>query len=323
MRVGYITGATGCVGRNLVDELLCAGWNVVVLHRRTSDLSRLKGCKVRFQEVDLHDPVSTLNSLKANTDAVFHVAANTSHWPAEREQQYKDNVIATRNLVQASLAKKVKKFIFTSTGATNGCQFTDERLANGIANGYIRTKRLSEIEVHKGVEQGLCAVTLHPIIVIGAYDYNNYSKFFSNLKSGRLKAALPGHIAFCHAADIARAHIQAFERGQCSERYVLGGTYTTWLDAFQRIAKAVGAPPPTTTLSLPILKVASYAMWIASMFTGKKPELTPELVGLLGDSPDVDFCDKKKAKEELGYESRDLSTMVKDCYDWLVKEGRI
>ncbi|MBV8381759.1 MAG: NAD-dependent epimerase/dehydratase family protein [Planctomycetaceae bacterium] len=94
-----------------MDELLRAEWEVVVLHRRSSDLSRLKGCKVRFQEVDLHDSASTLNSLQADADAIFHVAANTSHWPAQREQQYKDNVVVTRNLVQAALAKGAKKFI--------------------------------------------------------------------------------------------------------------------------------------------------------------------------------------------------------------------
>jgi nucleoside-diphosphate-sugar epimerase len=323
MRVGYVTGGTGCVGRNLVDELLRAKWEVVVLHRRSSDLSRLKGCKVRFQEVDLHDSASTLNSLQADADAIFHVAANTSHWPTQREQQYKDNVVATRNLVQASLAKGAKRFIFTSTGATLPYQGADERLANEIDIGYVRTKRLSELEVYKGAGEGLYAVILHPIIVIGAYDYHNYSRIFTQLKSGKMKAALPGRIAFCHAADVARAHVQAFERGRCLESYVLGGTYTTWLDAFQRIAKTVGAPPPTKILRLRSLKVTSYAMWIASMVTGKEPQLTPELVRLLRDAPDVSFCDKRKAKEELGYESRDLDTMVKDCYDWLVKEGRI
>src|SRR5258708_26423446 len=236
MRLGYVTGATGCVGRNLVDELLqSGGWDVVVLHRKSSDLSRLKGCDVRFREVDLYDAASTRASIQPDVDAIFHVAGNTSHWAREADQQWKDNVLVTRNLVEAALASRVQKFIFTSTGATLPYQGADERLTMEITDGYVRTKRLAELEIYKAMPRGLFAVLLHPIIVIGPYDYNNYAQIFSALRSGKIKAAFPGRIAFCHAADVARAHIQAFEQGRPFESCVLRGTYTALRDAFQRI----------------------------------------------------------------------------------------
>ena len=157
-----MTGATGCVGRNLVNELLSDGWQVTALHRRSSDLTRLDGCDVRFQEVNLHDEASTMRAIREPADAIFHAAANTSHWPAERQQQFMDNVVATRNLTKASLAAAVKRFIFTSTGATLPYQGADERLAGKIDNGYIRTKRLSELEIFKSAEEGLDAVLTSP-----------------------------------------------------------------------------------------------------------------------------------------------------------------
>jgi dihydroflavonol-4-reductase len=323
MKTGYVTGATGCVGRNLVDELVRDGWDVVVLHRKSSDLSRLEGCSVRYQPVDLHDPHSTMDSIGEDVDAIFHVAANTSHWSAEREQQWKDNVLATRNLVRAALEKRVKRFIFTSTGATLPHQGADEQLTSKIKNSYIRTKRLAELEVYKGIEEGLYAVILQPIIVIGPYDYNNYAQIFSEIKAGRMKVAFPGRIAFCHAGDVARAHVEAFEKGVCHENYVLGGTYTTWLDAFQRIARRIGANPPSGAASRRTLMAVSYAMAGTSYLTGKKPVLSPELVSLIGDAPDVSFSEKRKAKEHLGYESRSLDVMIEDCYQWLLREGRI
>ncbi len=152
MKICYVTGATGCVGRNLVDELIIDNWDIVVLHRKSSDLSRLKGCKVSFQEVDLCNVDSVRNSIAHNADAIFHVAGNTSHWDKEADQQWKDNVLTTRNLVQAALENKTKRLIFTSTGATNPHQWTDERMALKIKEGYIRTKRLAELEVFKGIE---------------------------------------------------------------------------------------------------------------------------------------------------------------------------
>src|SRR5258708_20085389 len=166
MRLGYVTGATGCVGRNLVDELLqSGGWDVVVLHRKSSDLSRLKGCDVRFQEVDLYDAAATGASIQPDVDAIFHVAGNTSHWAREADQQWKDNVLVTRNLVEAALASRVKKFIFTSTGATLPYQGADERLTMEITDGYVRTKRLAELEIYKAMPPWLFPFLFHPIIL--------------------------------------------------------------------------------------------------------------------------------------------------------------
>lgn len=320
MKTGYVTGATGCVGRNLVEELIKENWDVVILHRRSSDISRLKGLKVRFQEVDLYDLQSVGKSIPSNINAIFHVAGNTSHWSAEAPQQWKDNVLATRNLVQVALEKKVNRFIFTSTGATLSYQGLDEKLAAEINPPYVRTKRLAELEVYAGVEQGLDAVVLHPIIVVGAYDYNSYSQIFLNMEKSKVNFAFPGKIAFCHARDVAKAHVQAYEKGRRGEHYVLGGTYTTWMVVFQKIARIVGSSRRVRLAPRWMLKLASYLFVFISFFTRKKPLLTPELVNLLQDAPDVTSDEKRKAKEELGYESGSLDSMIQDCYEWLLAQ---
>lgn len=320
MKQGYVTGATGCVGRNLVNELIKENWNIVILHRKSSDISRLKGLKVSFQEVDLYDLSSVRKSIPINVDAIFHVAGNTSHWSKEAPQQWKDNVLATRNLVQVALENKVKRFIFTSTGATLPYQMTNEKSASAIHPPYVKTKRLAEIEVYAGIEKGLDAVVLHPIIVVGAYDYNSYSQIFLNFKKSPINFAFPGRIAFCHAEDVAIAHIQAFKRGKSGEHYVLGGTYTTWLEVFQKIATTVGASTKVRLAPQWLLKLTSYMFVFISIFTNKKPLLTPELVNLLHDAPDVTKEEKRKAQEELGYESRSLDAMIDDCYTWLLSE---
>src|SRR6185369_6655066 len=126
MKTCCVTGATGCVGRNLVEELKENNWDIIVLHRKSSDLTRLSGCKVRIREVDLHDLSSVRAAVPTSIDAMFHVAANTSHWAAEKDEQWKDNVLATRNLVRVAIEKRIGRFIFTSTGATRFFQETDQ-----------------------------------------------------------------------------------------------------------------------------------------------------------------------------------------------------
>jgi nucleoside-diphosphate-sugar epimerase len=309
------------VGRNLVDELLKDSWDVTVLHRKSSDLSRLDGCAVRFREVDLHEAESVKRAIPLGVDCVFHVAGNTSHWTAGAERQWKDNVLATRNIVQAVIDRKGTRLIFTSTGATLGYQHLAGSHTNRIRNNYIRTKRLAELEVYAGIERGLDAVMLHPIIVIGTYDWNSYAPLFRKMKNGRLRLCFPGRIAFCHAADVARAHIQAYERGRRGEHYVLGGTHTTWLEVFRKICGHVGAGDPVV-LPKWALMIAAHVMAVGAMVTGRRPMLTPELVRLLDDAPDVSEFDQWKAREELGYRSRPLEIMIRDCHEWLVREGK-
>jgi hypothetical protein len=58
-----------------------------------------------------------------------------------------------------------------------------------------------------------------------------------------------------------------------------------------------------------------------SYLTRRAPIVTPQLVRLLkpgGITPDEEV---QKSKVELGYQSGSLDEMLKDCYEWLVKEG--
>jgi len=166
-------------------------------------------------------------------------------------------------------------------------------------------------------------VILHPIIIIGPYDYNNYGQIFRVMKTSPIKMAFPGKISFVHAGDVARAHLLAFEKGRSCERYVLGGTYTTWLDFFQRVCRVVKAKPPRRETPPWVLRMVALGLETVSLFTGKKPPLTSEVVGLLIDAPDVTYYDKRRVTEDLGLAPRSLDEAIQDTYSWLVSAGRI
>lgn len=318
-KIAYVTGATGCIGRNLVNELLKEKWSVIVLHRASSDLSKLVGCDVTFQEVDITDITSLRKGIQISADAIFHLAANLSNLPSEADQQWRDNVLATRNLAEIALERGIKRFIFTSTGATLGSQWMDEETTQKLVDvGYIRTKRLAEIEIYKAIEKGLDAVILKPIIVIGPYDYNHYKKIFDMMKKKHgPKIVLPGRIAFCHAIDVASAHIKAFESGRKGEDYVLGGEFTSWLDCAQRICKIYGTSPPRKPVPLWFLKIVSYGMLLwARLSPSFKPDITPAMIKLLHDSCDVSLYHQMKARNDLGYNSRSLDEAIMDYIHW-------
>ncbi len=313
-----VTGATGCVGRNLVDELLSEGWEVIVLHRKSSDLSKLDGCDVKFIEADLADLDSVRQALPQGIDAVFHAAGNVSHWSGDREQQWVDNVIGTRNLAQAAREAGVKRFIFSSTGAVSFWY-------QGINSGYVNSKKFAEDEVLRAVEAGLDAVILRLPIVIGKYDYNNYSQIFKQLIKDRVFPSFPGMMAFAHAGDIAQGHIQAFEKGECGKTFRFDGVRTTWFDVFQRIKSITSASCRVVQLPVFAFTIVAWVMQCMSYFTKREPLLTPELImlvngseGTRGDLIDVSNRDDNAAR--LGYRSRPLDEALKDCYEWLRSE---
>lgn len=317
-----VTGVTGCVGRNIVEELLKNNWDVIVVYRKTSNINRLKGLKIELREADLHDLNSVLGVVPENLNAIFHAAGNVSHWHLEAEEQWKDNVLATRNLIQAAKIRNVKRFIFTSTGAT--FKYANKPLAeiNLIKSDYIRTKLLAELEVRKGISLGVDAIIIRPAIVIGKYDYNNYSQIFERIFYGKPSIVLPGIIAFNHATDVAVAHLKAYEKGKTGEAYYLFGNRTDWLDIYQRIAKTMNVKPPSHKTPFWVLYILAYSMLAISYFSKKRPPLTPQLLSLLGAKDKDDPASEiPKTRDDLGFVPSSIDNILDSCYSWMVEEG--
>ena len=78
MKTAFVTGATGFLGTNLVDELVGQGWQVMALRRRASGVGDLQRFPVRLAEGDILDLASLRASIPEGVDAVFHLAASTS-----------------------------------------------------------------------------------------------------------------------------------------------------------------------------------------------------------------------------------------------------
>ena len=118
----FVTGGTGFLGRNLLEELVTEGWQVTALHRTTSDLSDIQRLPVDLVAGDLTDPASLTRVLPPAVDAVFHVAADTSVWARNDHRQTRINVDGTRHVVEAALARGARRFVHTSTWNVYGLE---------------------------------------------------------------------------------------------------------------------------------------------------------------------------------------------------------
>ncbi len=323
MKTAFVTGGAGFLGLNLVEQLLSAGWEVVVFDSAAPDAVPLQKRGVSLVQGDITDPASCERAVPAGVDAIFHLAGDTSHWKPGDGRQTKVNVEGTRNVVSAALRSKVRRLVHTSSIAAYGFQpgrISEDMPSTALDSpiNYFRTKRLAELEVQRGSERGLDAVILNPSNILGPHDRSGWSRFFTLIDQGKLPGVPPGRASFCHAREVAAAHIAAWERGRSGHHYLLGGADATFLEVVQLIGKLLGRPTPSRTTPAFLSKLAGRLSLWGSYLTRREPDLTPEKATLLSSEL---VCSSAKAERELGYRSVPLETMLEDCHRWLLAQG--
>lgn len=322
-RTAFVTGATGFVGLNLIEELTAREWQVVALHRPDSDLRYLRRFAVERVAGDVTDARSLARAVPEGVDVVFHVAGDTALWSRRNAQQDRVNIDGTRHVVQAALRARARRLVLTSSISAWGMQ--RGRIHEGLpqAGGqswvnYQRSKYRSEEEVRQGIGRGLDAVIVNPASIFGPYDTGSWAQLIRLIHTGRLPGAMPGSLSFCHSREVARAHVAAAERGRTGENYLLGGTDASFLELVRTVGEVLGRPVPERILSPALLYVASRVGHWASYVTGRPPRITPEMVGMATRRI---TCDSTKAQRELGFRTVPLRIMVEDSVAWLRREG--
>lgn len=323
MKTAFVTGATGFLGINLVQQLLSDGWQVTALHRKTSNLTYLKRFDVTLMEGAITDKASLQKAIPEGVDAVFHVAANTSMWSKFNDQQYQDNVIGTRNMLEVASLKKAKRFIHTSSISAFGHHENevDETVKSNALDSemnYTVTKYQAELEVDKAVANGLDAVLVNPCDIMGPYDSHNWAQVIQAVYNDDVPGIPPGNAVVCHVRDVARAHISAYEKGRTGERYLLGGADVTMKEIFNTIERFMGKKESSFVLPKWLLRAIVPFYMLQSKLNGKEPVLTYEKYLELKFPKHVS---SKKAIAELDYTTTPLEDSIRDSYEWLKQEN--
>jgi dihydroflavonol-4-reductase len=324
-RAAFVTGGTGFVGLNMVKELMIRGWDVTALHRPSSDLKLLKRFRPKLAVGELSDPGSLLAAIPEGTDTIFHVAGNTNMWRGGNAQQTRDNIDGTRYVVEAALAKRVRRLVVTSSisayGPVDG-EITEETpsLAANSSVNYQKTKWQAQELARAAIPKGLEVVIMQPGAIMGAYDIGTWSRLFVMVRDGKLPGVPPSLLTFTHVREVVAAHIAAADKGQNGGSYLLGGENKTMMELVKEISGLVGKAAPEKETSMALLRGVAVVGDLASRFTGKQPPITPEMASLMSRRVSTSSA---KAQRELGFRVVPLKEMVKDCYDWMVAEGRI
>jgi len=330
-----VTGASGHLGSNLVRHLLHEGHEVRVLYQERADNRSLDGLDVEKTEGDLRDPESLRRAVDG-VARVFHVAAKISTakaTPQEQRQLYEINTLGTRDLLRASMDAGVSRLVLTGSFSSTGFDLDDPSKPSdetlpfypfGYAMPYSHTKALAEHELLKACAEGFDGVIATSCGVIGPWDYlpSRMGGTICDLANGKLNAYVEGGFTWMRAADIARGHMLAMERGRTGQKYLFATEFMLISELFGAVMEIAGIQRKLIEVPIDLVGTVAklYSGTLARFFPKASQRLTPGSIAVLKARRRVDIS---KSQAELGYEPTTMREAITEAYEFFCREGMI
>ncbi len=291
-----VTGATGFVGRRVVEALRAGGHPVRALVRSESRASVLPAYNVEIRQGDVLDPVS-LGQACDGVEALIHLVAAVREGGGQTFQQV--NYEGVRNTLEAAASAGIKRFILASTiGATSDPSYT-----------YLYSRWMAEQEVLRNPVQST--------VVRFSVGFGQGDEVF-NVLAAQVKASplvpVPGdgQAKFQPIAveDVARCLVAAYETEASVGRTIEAGgpDHLTYDDMVDLVAETLGAR--TVKVHVPMWLVRPAAVVMEALMP--RPPATSEQLKMLNIDNTTDLDSVESAFEfkprpirgNLGYISR-------------------
>ncbi len=301
-----VTGATGFVGSVLARQLARQNTTIRCLKRSTSVIPPVLqpyAHLIQWHEADMLDSWPLEDAFKGITQ-VYHCAAWVSFKQADKEPMIGTNVNGTANIVNLCLEHDARLVHVSSIAAVGAAKpgllitekdHLEETPANNI---YSISKLESEMEVWRGIAEGLDAVVVNPSVIIGPTAGTNGSgQIFETVRKG-LKFYTSGSCGLVDVEDVARCMIALMNSDVTAERYIINAENWTYKDLFASIAACFKVKPPVTEAKPWMLELAWRGASLLGTLTGKDPSL--DKITARAATVEQNF-DNSKIKAELGF----------------------
>ena len=278
-----ITGATGLFGSYLAKTFGSIG-DIYGLKRESSSQKLLQDCphKINWIEGDILEPIS-LGAALEQMDLVIHAAGMVSFDPKYEKKLMEVNVTGTTNLVNAMLEKGVHRLIHVSSvsalGRSADTLTYDENskwTASRFNTPYAISKYRAELEVWRGVQEGLQALIIMPSVILGKISDERSSTQIYHYVLEENKYYPQGTVNFIDIRDAVEITLQLYQKGLWGQRYILNHKTLYYKDFFEKMAKAFEKNPPTKKLQWYQLKMALIVVGIAKMLKLTKNPLNKQ-----------------------------------------------
>ncbi|MBS1628215.1 MAG: NAD-dependent epimerase/dehydratase family protein [Bacteroidetes bacterium] len=275
-----VTGGSGLVGSHLIKQLVANGHTIKALYHSTEPSFTHQN--VQWVKGNILDVVSLEETMK-NITHVYHCAAAVSFNPKNKKQLYQTNVEGTTNIVNACIDANVKKLVYVSSVAALGriredVMITEEMKWSATTSNseYGKTKYLAEMQVWRGISEGLNAVIINPTIILGAGDWSKGSSEIFQSAYNEFPWFTNGISGFVDVKDVVHAMIALMESDIVEQRFIVSGHNVSYKKIFTLIAEGFNKKPPHKKVTPLIAAIVWRLEAIKGKLMGKEPLLTKE-----------------------------------------------
>ena len=310
-----VTGGAGLLGKELIAQLLLQGKKVRAIYNRT-ELADFQNTNLQQMQCNILDVVGLEEAMKG-VEYIYHCAAVISFNPRRKEEMFKINIEGTANVVNAALDAGIKKMVYVSSVAALGRIRENEPINESMNwteetsnSAYGQSKYLAEMQVWRGIGEGLNAVMVNPVIILGAGEWNSgSSQIFKNVYE-EFPWYTNGSTGFVDVRDVVKAMIELMNSDIIAERFIISAENRTYADVFNLIAKAFGKKPPQKKVTPLLAKIVWRLEAIKSFFTAKDPLLTRETAATAMTK--ANFDNGKLKKYLPGFTYRKIEDSIAD-----------
>lgn len=302
-----VTGASGYIGRRLVNSLVHAGIEVRALTRDRARIEALwPADKVQAVSADLGRETG-VNGVCTDVESVFHLAGGETEVLGSDEQARNSvTVTGVRALLADAVANGARKFIFVSSVKAMGEGDTaclDETSTPQPVSLYGRAKYAAELlVVEAGKRHGLHVCNLRLPMVYGGADLKgSLPRMIAAIDRGQFPPLpeLDNKRSMVHVDDAVQAALLAGEHPRASgETYIVtDGRHYSTREIYQAMRSALGKPPARWNLPLSCWRAVA---GLGDLLGRGFPLNSKVLEKLTGSA----WYSSEKIRRELGYHSK-------------------
>jgi dihydroflavonol-4-reductase len=263
-----VTGGTGLLGAHLLYKLVTQGKDVKAIYRDSSKFEKVKNVfsfytnsseevfnKITWIRADIND-VPALDIAFKNVIKVYHCAADLSFNKKNYNTSRKVNVEGTANIVNLCLSHQVFKLCHVSSIATLGESLqkpineeTKWNTENKSINIYAMTKYDAELEVWRGVQEGLNVVIVNPGVILGPGFWNTGTGAIFNKVSKGFNFFTSGTVGVVDVNDVVTSMLLLMNATITNEQFIIVSENITYKALLENITNALGINKKNKKLS--------------------------------------------------------------------------
>ncbi len=330
-----VTGGTGYIAGELIDQLLAKGWSV----RTTVRSKRKSEAGLRARWPNAGDQLTVFEA-ELMSDAGWdlanegctHVAHVASPIAASAPKHEDDMIVPAREGTLRALRfardAGVKRFVQTSSMAAvaygrsekvytvSEADWTD--VTHPDVYPYVKSKTIAERAARDWVAAeggGIEFVSVNPSMVLGPVydaDFSPSVEMIKQVLDGSMPLAPDLGFAIVDTRDCAALHVRCLETpGLANERFLCSGRFMKVLEIAEVLRAAL---PPEHSRKTPRRPMPNWMVGVLALVNPGVRSIKAEI----GKTRNVDAS---HAKERLGWETRPAEESIVDCAKSLIAHG--